>query len=83
MLSFEDVWWSGEEGSGLRGVSFRIAAGECAALADGDARAREGVVSLCLGEVRPPSGRVCMAGRDTSALGRTGRKALYANSVCV
>ena len=76
MLRFEDVWLSGQRGPVFRDLCFQVSAGECIAFTAGGTSARDTVLSLCLGESRPTSGRVWTVGREPATLSSAGRREL-------
>jgi ATP-binding cassette subfamily C protein CydD len=69
-VQFEDVrlTWDPARGPALKGLSFRVPAGETVVLAGPSGAGKSTVMEILLGFVRPDSGRVVINGRDITDL---------------
>jgi ATP-binding cassette subfamily C protein CydD len=69
-VQFEDVrlTWDPARGPALKGLSFRVPAGETVVLSGPSGAGKSTVMEILLGFVRPDSGRVVINGRDITDL---------------
>jgi ATP-binding cassette subfamily C protein CydD len=69
-VTFEDVrlTWDKSRGPALKGLSFRVPAGETVVLAGPSGAGKSSAIELLLGFVRADSGRVVINGRDIADL---------------
>lgn len=65
---FEDVWLAFGDGEVLRGVSFRLPAGETKALFGVAGAGKSTILKLVLGLIKPDSGRIIVLGQDVTQM---------------
>src|SRR5277367_2566171 len=68
VIQFEGVAMSFAENQVLRGVSFRLARGETKALFGVAGSGKSLILKLCLGLIRPDSGRIIVLGQDVTEM---------------